>query len=82
MVDLAGSGQVDQFGARRFVELLARALQSCMLLRHGDDAVTKAYIQTRLSNDTFGCFGTLPSGLDIDAIMARAAVQAVSGAHG
>ena len=54
------SGQVDQFGARRFVELLARALQSCMLLRHGADAVTKACIQTRLSQESFGCFGTYP----------------------
>ena len=76
------SGQVDQFGARRFVELLARALQSCMLLRHGADAVTKAYIQTRLSQESFGCFGTLPPGLDIGAIMARAAVQNMSDANG
>ncbi len=58
--------------ARRLVERLAVTLQGALLVRHAPHAVADAFCGTRLAGDHGYSFGTLPPGLDVDAILARA----------
>jgi putative acyl-CoA dehydrogenase len=62
--------------ARRVVERLALVLQGSLLVKHGHPAVADAFCASRLDRDWGGAFGTLPSGLDLDAIIARATPKA------
>ncbi|WP_232677616.1 acyl-CoA dehydrogenase family protein [Nocardioides sp. R-C-SC26] len=61
--------------ARRIVEQLALVLQGSLLVRHAPSAVADAFCATRLSRDWGGAFGTMPAGLDLDAILERAAID-------
>ncbi|HEV3464662.1 MAG TPA: acyl-CoA dehydrogenase family protein, partial [Actinomycetota bacterium] len=61
-----------QAGARRLVERLAVLLQAALLVRHGHPAVADAFLASRVAGDRGAAFGTLPSGLDPAAIVARA----------
>ncbi len=61
-----------QYRARQLTEDVAIALQAKLLLEAGNEAVSDAFIASRLE----GCgraFGTLPRGLDISALLARSA---------
>jgi putative acyl-CoA dehydrogenase len=58
--------------ARRIVEDMAVLLQASLLLRHAPDAVSSAFIVARLPGAMRGCYGALPAGLAVDAIIARA----------
>ncbi len=58
--------------ARRFVERLALGLQGSLLLRFGDPAITEAFCASRLAGDWGQAFGTLPRGVNFDAILTRA----------
>ncbi|WP_340540531.1 acyl-CoA dehydrogenase family protein [Nocardioides sp. GXZ039] len=60
--------------ARRVVERLALVLQGSLLVRHAPTAVADAFCATRLARDWGGALGTLPPGLDLDAILERAEV--------
>jgi putative acyl-CoA dehydrogenase len=62
----------DPWGARAFVEDLAVALQAAVLLRTAPPAVADAFCAGRLGPDRHRAFGTLPRGVDADAIIARA----------
>ncbi|MBY6351826.1 acyl-CoA dehydrogenase family protein [Rhodococcoides corynebacterioides] len=57
--------------ARRVVGDLALALQGSLLVRHGHPAVADAFTATRLGGDWGTVFGTLPTGVDTAAIIAR-----------
>ncbi len=57
--------------ARRVVEKMALALQGALMVRHAHPAVAAAFCQTRLEGDYGQTFGTLPSGLDVTAILQR-----------
>ena len=57
--------------ARRLVESLALALQGSLLARHSPSAVSGAFAATRLAGDRGLAFGTLPSGIDLEAILTR-----------
>jgi putative acyl-CoA dehydrogenase len=57
--------------ARRVVESMALCLQGSLLLRHGDAAVADAFCASRLGGDGGLEYGTLPSGSDFAAIIAR-----------
>jgi putative acyl-CoA dehydrogenase len=57
--------------ARSVVERLALALQASLLLRHAPAAVADAFVAGRLGEGGLQ-FGTLPAGLDLDPIVARA----------
>jgi len=61
--------------ARRIVESMALVLQGSLLVRHAPRAVADAFCATRLGRDCGGAFGTLPHGLDLDAIIDRARVE-------
>ncbi|MDQ6851173.1 MAG: acyl-CoA dehydrogenase family protein [Actinomycetota bacterium] len=70
-------GNLDQleYRARHVVERMALLLQGALLLRHGDRAVTEAFVASRIARDWGGAYGTLPTGLDTDPILARAAIS-------
>jgi putative acyl-CoA dehydrogenase len=57
--------------ARSLVERMALALQASLLVRFGDEAVTEAFITSRLEGDWGHAFGTLPAGTDFIRIIDR-----------
>jgi putative acyl-CoA dehydrogenase len=60
-----------QFAARRLVEDLAVALQASLLVRHAPAAVADAFCAGRLGDGRGRVFGTLPAGIDAEAIIDR-----------
>jgi putative acyl-CoA dehydrogenase len=60
-----------EWGARRLVEQMALLLQGALLVRHAPAAVADAFCASRLAGDHGLAFGTLPPGLDTDAILTR-----------
>ncbi len=66
-------GEADEVSARRLVERLALALQGSLLVRHAPPAVADAFCASRLGGDWGHAFGTLPRGLDLAAVVQRAA---------
>lgn len=61
-----------QASARRLTEMIALALQGALLLRHAPSAVADGFVATRLERTGGLAFGTLPAGLDVATILARA----------
>ena len=57
--------------ARRVVESMALCLQGSLLVRHGDPAVADAFCASRLGDDGGLEYGTLPAGVDFEAIIER-----------
>ncbi len=58
-------------GARWTVERLATALQASLLLRHSPAPVADAFVRTRILGEGGRTFGALPTGVDVDAVLAR-----------
>ena len=69
--DLGDPDEIE-FRARRLVERLALVLQGSLLVRHGDKSVADAFCASRLGGDWGAAFGTLPRGVDTEAVLARA----------
>ncbi|MCW2503020.1 MAG: acyl-CoA dehydrogenase [Actinomycetia bacterium] len=69
----SGGGSAVEGQARRIVERMALVLQGSLLVRHAPAAVADAFCASRLAGDWGHAFGTLPSGVDTAAIVARAA---------
>jgi len=68
----ASSGDPDAArGARRLVESLAVALQGSLVVRHSPPAVAEAFLASRVAGDRGLAFGTLPAGVDAEAIIER-----------
>ncbi|MEE4542565.1 acyl-CoA dehydrogenase family protein [Streptomyces sp. V4-01] len=59
--------------ARRIVERMAVVLQGSLLVRFAPAAVADAFCASRLGRDWGATFGTLPAGLDLPAVVERAA---------
>jgi len=57
--------------ARQLVEDMALLLQAVLLVEHAPEAVSDAFIDSRLGGRWGHCFGTLPADADIDAIVRR-----------
>ncbi len=57
--------------ARRVVESMALALQGSLLVRHAPAAVADAFCASRLAGDAGLQYGTLPPGVDTQAIIER-----------
>ena len=64
-----------EYRARHVVERMALLLQGSLLLRDGDPAVADAFVASRLARGWGMAFGTLPTGLDTERILERAAVE-------
>ena len=62
--------------ARRIVEMMAFALQASLLARYSSAAVADAFCATRLDGDWGRAFGTMPHGLNTQAIVDRARIAA------
>jgi putative acyl-CoA dehydrogenase len=62
----------DEGQARVLVEQLALALTGALLVRHAPSAIVDAYCASHFADDGGRQFGTLPSGLDLAAIITRA----------
>ncbi|HYC15424.1 MAG TPA: isovaleryl-CoA dehydrogenase [Stellaceae bacterium] len=73
--ELRAAGQEPESLARRMVGRMAVALEASLLVQHAPPAVADAFCASRLENDAGGAFGTLPQGIDTDAIVERAAPQ-------
>ena len=54
---------------------MALTLQASLLIRYGHPAVALAFCTSRLGGDWGTVFGTLPTHIDISAILERAAVK-------
>jgi putative acyl-CoA dehydrogenase len=65
-------GDDPQWQARTLVEDLGLALQGSLLVRHAPPAVADAFCAGRLAGQAGRAFGTLPAGIDADAIATRA----------
>ncbi|MCQ4234939.1 acyl-CoA dehydrogenase family protein [Pseudomonas stutzeri] len=65
-----------QYRARQLTEDMAVALQAKLLLEAGNNAVSDAFIASRLEGRGRVVYGTLPRGLQIDAVLRRSAAQA------
>ena len=61
--------------ARRLAQDVALAVQAALLRQHAPAAVFDAFCVSRLEGDWGRAFGTLPSRLDLDSIIARAMPQ-------
>jgi putative acyl-CoA dehydrogenase len=60
--------------ARRIVEMMAFALQASLLVRYAPRAVADAFCATRLDGDWGQAFGTMPVGVNTQAIIDRARI--------
>jgi putative acyl-CoA dehydrogenase len=69
--DELGDPEAIELRARRVVERLALALQGALLVRHAPPAVADAFCASRLSAGGGLQYGTLPAGVDTEAIVAR-----------
>lgn len=67
-----------QFRARRLAERLALALQAALLVQHAPHPVADAFCAARLTGAGGFGFGTLPPGVDAEAIIARSMPEADS----
>ncbi len=66
------AGEDAQWLARRAVEDLALAFQASLLVRTAPAAVADAFCAGRLGDARGRVYGTLPAGVDADAVLARA----------
>ena len=69
---IAGLGEDAQWQARGIVEGLGLALQGSLLVRNAPAAVSDAFCAARLAGEGGRAWGTLPTGVDSGAILARA----------
>jgi putative acyl-CoA dehydrogenase len=60
--------------ARELTQRIALAAQAALLLAHGPSASCEAFLASRLGAGAPAAFGTLPRGVDCDALMARVLV--------
>ena len=60
-----------EYDARRVTEDLALALQASLLVRHAPPAVADGFCAARLGGEGGRAYGTLPSGVDVMAIIDR-----------
>ncbi len=68
-LDLIRSPGDVEYEARRLVERLAVAYAGVLLARHGSEPVFEAFALSRLAGDWGRLYGTLPSGIDLGAII-------------
>jgi putative acyl-CoA dehydrogenase len=65
-------GTVDEAQARRLARDVALVLQAALLAAHAPAFVFEAFCRARLAPEAAAVFGTLPAGVDLDALIHRA----------
>ena len=73
--DLADGGDIET-RARRITEKMALALQGSLMVRFAPPPVADAFVVSRLGGDWGRTCGSLPAGVDFDAIIERAGSEA------
>ncbi|MFE4209118.1 DNA alkylation response protein, partial [Streptomyces goshikiensis] len=66
-----------EYRARQITENMALVLQASLLVRHAPAAVADAFCASRLGGEHGGAYGTLPTGVDTGAVLARVRTTAV-----
>ncbi|MEU6864544.1 isovaleryl-CoA dehydrogenase [Streptomyces sp. NPDC046876] len=66
-----------EYRARQLTETMALVLQAALLQQHAPAAVADAFCASRLGGEHGGAYGTLPTGVDTEAILARARTTAL-----
>jgi putative acyl-CoA dehydrogenase len=66
----SGTSEIES-QARRLAERFALALQAVQMVRHSPPPLAEAFIASRLGGDHSQTFGTLPAGIQLDAILER-----------
>ncbi|HEX2089676.1 MAG TPA: acyl-CoA dehydrogenase family protein [Actinomycetota bacterium] len=69
--ELATNPDTAQYEARRVVERLAIVLQGSLVVRYSPPPAAEAFLATRVAGDAGRAFGTLPTGIDCQAIIDR-----------
>jgi putative acyl-CoA dehydrogenase len=78
VADLAGDFkdlQDFEYRARDIVDRMALAMQASLLVRHAPGFVSDAFCRSRLEQQGHHNYGSLPRGVDVAAIIARATPQ-------
>jgi len=65
------SAPAEEARARELTGRIARLLQASLLVRHAPPPIAEAFCATRLGDAADGVLGALPSGLRVEAIVAR-----------
>ena len=68
---VSGEERDAQYLARRIVGGLGLILQASLVVRHSPPGVAEAFLASRLAYETDRTFGTLPAGIDCQAIIER-----------
>lgn len=69
--DIASNSDIES-RARRITEAMAVVWQGALLVRHAPATIADAFCSSRLGEHWTGAYGTLPSGANLDAVIARA----------
>ena len=72
---LSAPDRHDEAQARALVRDLVLALQAVLLVKHAPAGVADAFCASRIGTDAGAAFGLLPRGIDVRAIVDRAAPQ-------
>ena len=75
LTDRLAAGLPTEAEARFVAERMALLLQGALLVRHAPSEVADLFIATRLAGEGGRCFGTLPAGADVAAILLRQQVN-------
>src|SRR5262249_27309510 len=76
LVDDLGRGDIEESEARSLTERIALALQGAVLVQGAAQAAADAFCSSRLVPGAAGrTFGTLPTGVDVAPVLARALVE-------
>jgi len=70
--ELKAAESDDESLARRLVGRIALTLQAALLVEHGPPGMADAFCRTRLESGAPAALGTLPAGVDINAMIDRA----------
>ncbi|MAO61225.1 MAG: DNA alkylation response protein [Alcanivorax sp.] len=67
-----GDSDALAYRARDLVDRMALTMQAAQLVKAGNEAVSDAFITARLANGHTRNYGSLPRGVDVDTLVARA----------
>ena len=73
-----GAAGIGEARARDVTGRIARAIQAVQLVRYAPPEIADAFCASRLDDAGGGAYGVLPAGVDVDAIVTRAAPSEVA----
>ncbi|OOE41451.1 DNA alkylation response protein [Salinivibrio kushneri] len=70
-----GNAEMLAYRTRQVIEKMAILWQAATLLRYGEPDIAEAFVQARVETSEYHQYGTLPSHIDMTAIISRAMPQ-------